>query len=194
MLRLSPPLTPLTSSSAHLRYFMILIAAPLSPFLSPPSLSPLSPPTVPLSRYIMLDFLLDDLFFNNIYYKVYTDQKGGFCRTKFLITVQKVSILTKLTITTILLLLYFSFIALSWNLYYSASGNFFFIKLCRNVPNCAKAWKTKNNLDVLYSLAQFSTVLHALVQFGTILYSLAHTIFNCKILFLLNHSAQFGTV
>ena len=43
------------------------------------------------------------------------------------------------------------------------------------------------------SLYPFSTVLHALAQLGTILHSLAHTIFNCKILFLSNHSAQFST-
>ena len=64
----------------------------------------------------------------------------------------------------------------------------------QTVPKCAKACKTRDNSNILHNLAQFSTVLHALAQIGTILHSLAHTIFNCKILFLPNHSTQFSTV
>ena len=88
--------------------------------------------------------------------------------------------------------------------------NFFLlncVEMYRTVSNrakCAKACKTRDNSNILHSLAQFSTVLHALTQLDTVLHaltqldtvlhSLADTIFNCKILFLPNHSAQFGTV
>ena len=56
---------------------------------------------------------------------------------------------------------------------------FFFTKLWRNVPNCARMYqsvKTRDNSNILLSLAQFSTVLHALAQFGTDWHCLTHYI------------------